>query len=152
MLLGAIRMADAALFVAPLSPEGVHDFHLVYEEVSAKAGINLKSGLVATKADLDEGGALWAGLTAALPGVPAVTGLSSRFVGQPWDWTIFWRMAMWWNSLFADGGHRERTTQTDNAGLTGRSSSEKISRVTARQLRVHRQRFRRRRGGQPCSR
>ncbi len=71
-LLGCIRMADAALFVAPLSDEGVKDFQLVLAEVTAEAGIDLPMALIGTKGDLDGAGRRWAELTASLPDVPAV--------------------------------------------------------------------------------
>ncbi|HEY3364884.1 MAG TPA: GTPase [Symbiobacteriaceae bacterium] len=70
-LLGAIRMADGVLFVAPLSPEGVRDFRLVYEEVTAEAAIDLPAGLLGTKSDLDGADACWTELTAMLPDLPA---------------------------------------------------------------------------------
>jgi uncharacterized protein len=70
-LLGCVRMADAALFIAPLTPEGGAEFHLVLEEVTAEAGIDLPSGLVGTKDDLPGADGAWAALRQALPGLPS---------------------------------------------------------------------------------
>lgn len=71
-LLGCIRQADAALFVAPLTPEGVQEFRAVLAEVTAEAGIDVPFGLVGTKADLPDAELWWAELAASLPDVPAV--------------------------------------------------------------------------------
>lgn len=71
-LLGCIRMADAALFVAPLTPEGLQEFALVLAEVTDEAGIDLPYGLVGTKADLDPSGERWGELVALLPGAHGV--------------------------------------------------------------------------------
>lgn len=71
-LLGCVRMADAVLFVAPLTPDGLRDFRLVLAEVTAEAGIDLPAALVGTKGDLDQDGACWRELTAALSELPAV--------------------------------------------------------------------------------
>jgi small GTP-binding protein len=70
-LLGCIRMADAALFVAPLTPEGAADFSQVFAEVTAEAGIDVPFGLVGNKADLPGADAVWASVRAALPEAPA---------------------------------------------------------------------------------
>lgn len=70
-LLAAIRMADAALLVAPLTPEGVRDFREVLAEVADEAGIALPFGLVGTKGDLPGADQLWAELTASLSQFPA---------------------------------------------------------------------------------
>ncbi|MHB9144448.1 MAG: GTPase [Symbiobacteriia bacterium] len=61
-VVGCIRMADAVLFVSPLTAEGVADFRQVYEEVTLEAGISLAAALVGTKADLDETGEVWTSL------------------------------------------------------------------------------------------
>jgi small GTP-binding protein len=71
-LLGCIRQADAAVFVAPLSPDGVRDFRAVLLEVTAEAGIDVPAGLVGGKADLPGAAACWAELTAAMPDLPSV--------------------------------------------------------------------------------
>lgn len=71
-LLGCIRMADAVLYIAPLTPEGLQEFRLVLAEVTAEAGIDLPAALIGTKADLDHDGARWAELTQALSEVAAV--------------------------------------------------------------------------------
>ena len=71
-VVGCIRMADAVLFVAPLTREGLADFRDVFAEVTADAGVALPAGLVGTKADLDGAAEHWAGLTAARRDLPAV--------------------------------------------------------------------------------
>ncbi|HYF91129.1 MAG TPA: GTPase [Symbiobacteriaceae bacterium] len=72
-LLGCVRQADAALFVAPLTPEGVADSQAVFAEVTAEAEIDLPFGLVGTKADLPGAAECWAEVVASLaPGVPVV--------------------------------------------------------------------------------
>ncbi|HWI64633.1 MAG TPA: GTPase [Symbiobacteriaceae bacterium] len=72
-LLGCIRQADAAVYVAPLTPEGIRDFRAVLFEVTAEAGItDLPMGLVGTKTDLPGADACWAELTSALPDLPSV--------------------------------------------------------------------------------
>lgn len=65
-VVGCIRMADAVLFVSPLTPEGLADFRQVYDEVTAEAGVDLPAALVGTKADLDGSGEVWAACRAAL--------------------------------------------------------------------------------------
>ncbi len=94
-LLGAIRMADAVLFVAPLLSEGMREFHLVYEEVTIEAGIDLKSGLVGTKCDLDGSETVWADLTAAYagpPDMPAVLCSVARGEGLEEVRELIWRL------------------------------------------------------------
>lgn len=71
-LLGCVRQADAALFVAPLTPAGVAEFQAVLTEVTAEAGIEIPAGLVGTKAELPGADACWTDLTASLPDVPSV--------------------------------------------------------------------------------
>lgn len=71
-LLGAIKMADAMLFVAPLTEMGFLEFHQVYEEVTAEAGVELPMALAGTKGDLPEADVVWPELLASLPGVRAV--------------------------------------------------------------------------------
>lgn len=80
-LLGCIRMADAALFVAPLTADGLREFSLVLAEVVSEAGIDLPHALVGTKADLDPSGRLWQELRAFLPGVGGVRCSSASGAG-----------------------------------------------------------------------
>lgn len=70
-LLSAIRMADAALFVAPLSEAGIRDFRQVMEEVTLEACIDLPAGVVGSKSDLPEADSFWAELTGAMPHLPS---------------------------------------------------------------------------------
>jgi len=64
--LAAIRMADAALEVVPLSPEGLSQGLLVEAELH-REGMAIPTGIVATKSDLDGAGAVLADLRAARP-------------------------------------------------------------------------------------
>ncbi|MGE5672357.1 MAG: GTPase [Mycobacterium leprae] len=71
-LLSAVSMADAILFVAPLSAEGLNESLTVIEEVRGEAGIALPAGLVGTKDDLPAAASCWSDLQALLPELPAV--------------------------------------------------------------------------------
>ncbi len=71
-LIGAIKMADGVLFVAPLTEMGFLEFYQVYDEVTREAGIDLPAALVGTKADLPEAPAVFSELMASLTGLPAV--------------------------------------------------------------------------------
>lgn len=70
-LIGAIKMADAMLFVAPLTETGFLEFYQVYEEVTAEAGVELPMALVGTKADLPEAESVWPELLSSLPALRA---------------------------------------------------------------------------------
>ncbi|MFZ5822873.1 MAG: GTPase [Bacillota bacterium] len=72
-LLGAVKMADAVLFVAPLTEMGFFEFHQVYEEVTAEAGVGLPSALVGTKGDLAGADSVWTELRASLPPMAAAS-------------------------------------------------------------------------------
>lgn len=71
-VIGCIKMADAILYAAPLSPQGLDEFREVLTEVSGEAGVDLPCGIAATKGDLPGAGLLWCELTSSLPEVPAV--------------------------------------------------------------------------------
>ncbi len=68
-VLAAIRMADAALEVVPLSSEGLSQSLLVEAELR-REGIDIPSGIVATKSDLGGAGALLADLGASYTARP----------------------------------------------------------------------------------
>jgi small GTP-binding protein len=65
-LLGAVRMADAVLFVAPLTEAGIQEFWQVHHEVMEEAGIGLPWALVGTKLDLAGAHDRWDRLVADL--------------------------------------------------------------------------------------
>ncbi len=65
-VLAAIRMADAALQVIPLSHEGLSQGLLVEAEL-CREGIDIPTGIAATKSDLDDAGAMLADLRASHP-------------------------------------------------------------------------------------
>ncbi len=71
-VIGCIRMADAILFVAPLTPQGLRDYEAVVSEVTAELGPDVPTAVVATKGDLEEAEACWSSLSRSLAGRPAV--------------------------------------------------------------------------------
>ncbi|MGC8487635.1 MAG: GTPase [Clostridia bacterium] len=68
-VLAAIRIADAALHVVPLTEEGLDESRVVAAELDAE-GIAVPRGLVATKSDLDPDGSRLQRLHSAFPHDP----------------------------------------------------------------------------------
>jgi len=71
-VIGCVRMADAVLLIAPLTPQGLHDYDAVKREVLPQLDPAVPTAVVATKGDLEGAVDCWLSLSRSLEGRRAV--------------------------------------------------------------------------------